>query len=137
MVPPRKATRKGGKRNNPNYQQLTAYVPSETWQQVKLALLPERREISELVQEQLENWLKARRPREVTPEAERRDAALQKALLAIDRAVTGKSASSPRERAALMARLVLEFAQKTVAEIETNPTPPARSKPRRKLLADA
>ena len=57
------ARRAAGKRNNPAYRQLTAYVKTETHQGVKLALLSdgEGREISELVDELLEGWLKARK----------------------------------------------------------------------------
>lgn len=54
-----------GKRSDPNYTQITAYISKETHRAIKLALLQEangsevkEREISELIEEQLLSWLK-------------------------------------------------------------------------------
>ena len=51
--------RSRGKRSNPDFQQITAYIRKETHQKVKIALLQEGegREFSELVEELLEEWL--------------------------------------------------------------------------------
>jgi hypothetical protein len=51
----------GGKRSDSDYRQVSAYVRRDTYQRVKLALLEEEREFSELVEELLQHWLKARR----------------------------------------------------------------------------
>jgi hypothetical protein len=57
------ARRLSGKRANPAYRQLTAYVSTETHQAVKMALLGDGKgqEISELVDELLKDWLQKRR----------------------------------------------------------------------------
>ncbi len=47
----------GGKRSDPNYTQLIAYVKKETHSALKVALAPDG-EISELVQQLLDDWLK-------------------------------------------------------------------------------
>ena len=51
-----------GKRSHPNYEQVTAYIKKDTYQEVKITLLREgqKREFSELIQELLEDWLKSR-----------------------------------------------------------------------------
>ena len=51
-----------GKRNDPNFEQITAYIRKQTHQGVKIALLQEGRgqEFSELVEDLLAKWLKAR-----------------------------------------------------------------------------
>ena len=59
------ASRRGrptGKRSDPNYEQITAYIRKETHKDVKIALLQEGqgREFSELVEDLLSDWLKAR-----------------------------------------------------------------------------
>lgn len=48
-----------GKRSDPNFTQITAYISKKTHQNVKLALLNEgqKREISELIEDQLVAWL--------------------------------------------------------------------------------
>ena len=51
----------GGKRSDSDYRQVSAYVRRDTYQRVKLALLEEEREFSELVEELLQHWLEARR----------------------------------------------------------------------------
>lgn len=51
-----------GKRSHPNYEQVTAYIKKDTYQEIKISLLREgqKREFSELIQELLEDWLKSR-----------------------------------------------------------------------------
>ncbi|KJH70262.1 hypothetical protein [Aliterella atlantica] len=59
---PPKRGRPKGKRSHPDYEQVTAYIRKDTHRAAKIALLSESegREFSELVQELLEQWLKAR-----------------------------------------------------------------------------
>ncbi len=57
-----KVTRSGhpkGKRSDPEFQQVTAYIRKETHRQVKMGLLREgqEREFSELVEDLLSGWL--------------------------------------------------------------------------------
>ena len=49
-----------GKRSDGDYRQVSAYIRKDTHQQVKIALLQEEREFSELVEELLSGWLEAR-----------------------------------------------------------------------------
>ena len=51
-----------GKRSDPNFEQVTTYIRKQTHQGVKIALLQEGRsqEFSELVEDLLAKWLKAR-----------------------------------------------------------------------------
>lgn len=49
----------GGKRSDPNYTQMVAYVRRETHDAIKVALAP-KGEISELVQNLLDEWLQKR-----------------------------------------------------------------------------
>ena len=49
-----------GKRSNDAYRQVSAYIRKDTHQQVKIALLQEEREFSELVEELLNGWVRAR-----------------------------------------------------------------------------
>jgi hypothetical protein len=49
-----------GKRSDNDYRQVSAYIRKDTHHQVKIALLQEEREFSELVEELLSGWLKAR-----------------------------------------------------------------------------
>ncbi len=49
-----------GKRSNADYRQVSAYIRKDTHRRVKMALLEEDREFSELVAELLENWLAER-----------------------------------------------------------------------------
>lgn len=53
----------GGKRNDPDYEQVTAYVRKRVHRDVKIALLQDepRREFSELVDELLRKWLAERK----------------------------------------------------------------------------
>ena len=59
---PKKRGRPAGKRSDPGYVQVTAYVPAELHHNIKVALLQERqgREFSELVAELLTSWLESR-----------------------------------------------------------------------------
>ncbi len=60
--PSQKRGRPKGKRSDPDYEQVTAYIRKDTHRDVKIALLSEGdgREFSELIQELLEQWLKSR-----------------------------------------------------------------------------
>jgi hypothetical protein len=55
--------RPSGKRSNPDYVQTTAYVRGDTYKAIKIALIEEDqgREYSELVEELLAKWLRARK----------------------------------------------------------------------------
>ncbi|NWF58982.1 MAG: hypothetical protein HXY43_06655 [Fischerella sp.] len=57
-----KRGRPKGKRSDPDYEQVTAYIRKETHTAVKIELLKEgeKREFSELVQELLDEWVKSR-----------------------------------------------------------------------------
>ncbi len=59
---PLKRGRPKGKRSHPDYEQVTAYIKKDTYQEIKISLLREgqKREFSELIQELLEDWLKSR-----------------------------------------------------------------------------
>ena len=50
----------GGKRSNARYRQVSAYVRKDTHRKVKMALLEDDREFSELVEELLGDWLASR-----------------------------------------------------------------------------
>lgn len=60
--PEPKRGRPKGKRSDPDYEQVTAYIRKDTHASIKIALLQEgqKREFSELVQELLEQWVKSR-----------------------------------------------------------------------------
>ena len=50
--------RPSGKRTNPNYQQVTVYLPRALQDRVKIALIQEgRKEFSELVEKLLTEWI--------------------------------------------------------------------------------
>jgi hypothetical protein len=55
----KKMGRPTGKRSNPNFTQVTAYIHSQTYRDVKVALLlgEERQEFSELIEDLLGEWL--------------------------------------------------------------------------------
>jgi hypothetical protein len=59
----RRRGRPTGKRSDPDFEQTTAYIRKDTHRQVKIALLQEGDgcEYSELVEELLTGWLKARK----------------------------------------------------------------------------
>ncbi len=48
---------KDGKRSNPDFTQVTAYIKKATYQETRKHLLDQDQEFSELVQELLERWL--------------------------------------------------------------------------------
>ena len=56
---PIKKGRPKGKRSNPDFEQITAYVRSQTYRQTKIALLQQEEieDFSELVEELLTKWL--------------------------------------------------------------------------------
>ncbi len=56
----RTPTGKAGKRSNDEYRQISAYIRKDTHRRVKIALLAEDREFSELVEELLSEWLESR-----------------------------------------------------------------------------
>ncbi len=62
LRPGRPAGPAGGKRSDPDYMQISAYVRKQTHADAKIALLREgkRRELSELIEELIAEWLKAR-----------------------------------------------------------------------------
>ena len=64
VMPPRQQGRgrPPGKRRNPDFEQVTAYIRKHTHQGVKIALLQEGKgqEFSELVEGLLAKWLKSR-----------------------------------------------------------------------------
>ena len=59
---PRGRGRPRGKRSDPDFDQVTAYIRKHTHQGIKIALLQEGRgrEFSELVEDLLAEWLQAR-----------------------------------------------------------------------------
>jgi hypothetical protein len=54
-----KRGRPRGKRSNPDYEQVTAYIKKKTYKQIKIALLEQDDigDFSELVEELLSQWL--------------------------------------------------------------------------------
>jgi hypothetical protein len=56
--PPRSQV--AGKRGDPDYRQVSAYVRKDTHRKVKMGLLEEDREFSELVEDLLRDWLAKR-----------------------------------------------------------------------------
>jgi len=56
-VPAKSKTK--GKRSNPDYEQVSAYIRKETYRNVKIALLQEaeKRDFSDLVEALLTDWL--------------------------------------------------------------------------------
>jgi hypothetical protein len=61
-TPKRRGRPAGGKRNDPDFEQVTAYVRKDTHRAVKIALLqtPQKMEFSELVDDLLSKWLQSR-----------------------------------------------------------------------------
>jgi hypothetical protein len=58
---PEKPEKKAGKRSDPNYRQVSAWVRRDTYDRVTIRLIKEdRKEFSELVQELMEQWLRTR-----------------------------------------------------------------------------
>lgn len=56
--PRRRVGRPPGKRSNPEYQQVTVLLHGQTYLDVRKRLLDERKEVSELINELLDAWLK-------------------------------------------------------------------------------
>ena len=52
---------KRGKRSDPNYQQITAYLPKDLHHALKVALAQDKQEMSALFEELIKDWLKARK----------------------------------------------------------------------------
>jgi hypothetical protein len=66
-APPSPAPPRGrpkGKRSDPAYEQVTAYIPGELYRNVRIGLLQDARgqEFSELVADLLSAWLAGRKP---------------------------------------------------------------------------
>ncbi len=59
VVEPTPATG-AGKRSNEAYRQVSAYIRKDTHRRVKIALLEEEREFSDLVEELLSGWVDSR-----------------------------------------------------------------------------
>ena len=59
---PRRPGRPRGKRSDPTYEQVTAYIPRALYKQIRVALLQadESQEFSELIADLLATWLKTR-----------------------------------------------------------------------------
>lgn len=49
------------KSRNPDYQQITAYLPQDIYHELKVALAEDRKEMSELFEEMIRQWLKSRK----------------------------------------------------------------------------
>ena len=58
--PPAAAGSPPGKRSDGEYRQVSAYVRKDTHRKVKMALLEDERQFSELVEELLRGWLASR-----------------------------------------------------------------------------
>ncbi|PNY79312.1 hypothetical protein [Deinococcus koreensis] len=56
--PRRKVGRPPGKRSNPEYQQVTVLLHGQTYLEARKRLLDERKEVSDLINELLTEWLK-------------------------------------------------------------------------------
>lgn len=54
----RRVGRPPGKRSNPEYQQVTVLLHGQTYLNARKRLLDERKEVSELINELLDKWLK-------------------------------------------------------------------------------
>ncbi len=59
-APARKRGRPKGKRSNPDFTQVTAYMRKDTYKNAQKALLDEDEEFSELVEDLVSKWLKSR-----------------------------------------------------------------------------
>lgn len=54
---PNATSQKKGKRDNPDYQQISAYIRTDTYRAVKQAIVT-KRDMSDLIEELLSDWLK-------------------------------------------------------------------------------
>ena len=61
--PAKKKGRPKGKRSNPDFEQVTAYLRKETYRQTKIALLEQSQltDFSELVEQLLTEWLNSQK----------------------------------------------------------------------------
>jgi hypothetical protein len=114
---------KGGKPWDDNYQQLTAYVRKETHMAVRIALLPTGQEISELVEELLAAWLAARPAKPTADVAQRREKAVQRALVFAERELAVDSDISPEEHVLLMARFLAAWVKRIDSGMDARPQP--------------
>lgn len=57
-VAPRRVGRPAGKRSDPNYQQVTVLLQQQTYRETRKRLLDEKKEVSTLINELLDAWLK-------------------------------------------------------------------------------
>ena len=63
-IPPEVQPKPKGKRNNPAFTQVTAYIPRALHEEVKITLIREgTRDFSTLVENLLAEWVQARRPK--------------------------------------------------------------------------
>lgn len=60
-APPSEPDKKIAKGQNPDYARTTLYLPKSLHRQLKAAALEEEREMSEIVEELVKEWLEARR----------------------------------------------------------------------------
>lgn len=56
---PRRVGRPAGKRSDPNFQQVTVLLHQDTYREARKRLLDERKEVSTLINELLDEWLKS------------------------------------------------------------------------------
>ena len=56
---PRRVGRPAGKRSDPNFQQVTVLLHQDTYRETRKRLLDERKEVSTLINELLDIWLKS------------------------------------------------------------------------------
>src|SRR5512144_2459154 len=114
----KKAARTNGKRHNPNYRQMTAYVRNTTHREIKKAAVDESREISDLIQELLEGYLDQRRTRIGSADAQRPADFLRKVMSTIEQALSVFAKGNPRLRLARLARLSTESTLRIATGIE-------------------
>lgn len=57
---PSEEAQKIGKRRDPNYQQITAYLPQELYHSLKVALVQDKLQMSDLFSELVQEWLTSR-----------------------------------------------------------------------------
>jgi hypothetical protein len=55
--PPKRSSRKLAKRNNPDYRQVGLYLPRDIHQAARIKAMEEGREISQVVEDLLSEWL--------------------------------------------------------------------------------
>ncbi|MCU0546295.1 MAG: CopG family transcriptional regulator [Oscillatoriaceae cyanobacterium Prado104] len=57
---PQPTEKKQAKSNNPHYVMTTVYLPKQLHRQLKVAAVDEEKEMSEIVEELVDRWLKSR-----------------------------------------------------------------------------